>query len=104
MTQQERRNHSRFQAKSGCYIAYVEGTGRVRDLSLEGVFILDEDPLPVGEKVKFMLRQGIGEISLEGVVMRSEPSLGMAIQFTNVSREATRQLKLMIASSGPQSG
>jgi hypothetical protein len=103
MSREERRNHPRFRPKPGCHIVYVEGSGEVKDLSLDGLFILDQDPLSVGTSVKFSLRQGAQEILLQGTVIRSEPQHGMAIQFKDISREAIRQLKIYIAGLGPES-
>lgn len=100
--QPNRRVTPRYRAKPACHIVYVEGSGGVRDLSLNGVFILDEDPLPAGTLIKFLLCQERNEISLQGTVVRSEPRSGMAIQFTGMSREAARRLKLYIATLGPE--
>lgn len=97
-----RRIATRYRAKPECYIAYVEGSGGVRDISLNGLFILDEEPLPLGERVKFSLCSGAEQIPLDGVVVRSEPHRGMAIQLTNISREAAWRLQLLFSSLAPE--
>jgi PilZ domain-containing protein len=100
----ERRASIRFKPKSGSYIAYPEGTGAVKDLSLNGMFVLDPEPLPNGTKISFSLRHGTDEIRLQGIVTRSEPGQGMVIQFTELTREAIRRLKIYMAQLGPATG
>ena len=97
MTENDRRISPRFQAKRASHIVYTEGFGEVRDLSLEGLFVLDPDPLPVDSKITFSLRAGGQEIALNGIVRRSVPDEGMAIQFTNLTSEAKRRLRIHIA-------
>jgi hypothetical protein len=98
MTRQERRASPRFPAKPGSHVIYVEGSGGIRDLSLEGVFVLDSEPLSVGTTLRFSLRLGSKILDLQGIVRRSVPNEGMAIQFTEISLEAKRHLRLYIAS------
>jgi hypothetical protein len=98
MTSQERRVTPRFQSKPGIHITYGVTTAVIRDLSLEGVFIFDADPLPVGSEIIFTLRGGDQDISLEGVVRHSVDREGMGIQFTNVSAVSKRRLRIQIAS------
>src|SRR5258707_2271618 len=103
MSPQDRRATPRFQPKPGNHIAYGERSVGIRDLSLEGVFVCDLDPLPVGSEIIFTLRAGDQDISLEGVVRHSVDQEGMGIQFTKVSPESKRRLRIYIASllSGP---
>jgi hypothetical protein len=93
----DRRATPRFQAKPEDHITYGATSAVVRDLSLEGIFVFDADPLPVGSEIIFTLRAGDQDISLEGVVRRSEDHEGMAIQFTNVSALSKRRLRIHIA-------
>jgi hypothetical protein len=65
---------------------------------LEGVFVFDLDPLPIGSEVMFTLRVGDQDISLEGVVRHSVDQEGMGIQFTNVSPVSKRRLRIHTAS------
>lgn len=102
MTEHERRTNERRRPNAGCYVAYIEGTGSIRDLSLAGAFVLDAEPLPVGEMIKFSLRDGAVAISLQGIVTRSEPKTGMAVRFTDLSKEDVRRLKIYILGLGPQ--
>jgi len=93
----DRRATPRFQPKPGNRITYGATSTVIRDLSLEGVFVLDADPLPVGSEIIFTLRAGDQDISLEGVVRHSDQE-GMGIQFTKVSPESKRRLRIHIAS------
>lgn len=101
MSEDERRASRRFRPKSGGHIVYIEGVGEVKDLSLNGMFVVDPDPLSEGTKVSFALRQGTVDISLQGIVTRSEPEQGMVIQFTELTRESIRRLKIYISELGP---
>jgi hypothetical protein len=98
MSPNDRRATPRFQPKPGNHITCGETSAVIRDLSLEGVFVFDMDPLPVGSEVMFTLRVGDQDISLEGVVRHSVDQEGMGIQFTNVSPVSKRRLRIHIAS------
>ena len=101
MPQKDRRATTRFQAKPGNVAIYGETSGVIRDLSLEGVFVFDPDPLPIGSEITFTLRAGDQDISLEGVVRHSVDQQGMGIQFTKVSPVSKRRLRIHIASLVP---
>jgi hypothetical protein len=51
MAPNDKRASPRFSAKSGSHVIYIEGSGAIADLSLNGVFVLDPDPLPVGTHI-----------------------------------------------------
>ena len=104
MSSKDRRATQRFQPKSGNHIAYAATSAVIRDLSLEGVFVFDLDPLPVGSEIIFTLRAGDQDISLEGIVRRSLDQEGMGIQFTKVSPESKRRLRIHIATLVPVCG
>ncbi len=104
MAENERRGSQRFKPKSGSHIVYLEGFGQVKDLSLNGMFIVDPEPLPEGTKVSFALRQGTLDIPLQGIVTRSEPERGMVIQFTDLTRESIRRLRIHISELGSATG
>ena len=88
----DRRTSERFKAEPGSNAFYVEGAGAIRDLSMDGVFIVDSEPLEVGEEITFSLRMGNEIAAFRGIVRRSVPQEGMGIQFTDVSREMRRRL------------
>ena len=93
-----RRASQRFKAKPGSIVSFVEGAGAIRDLSMDGMFLLDSEPLPVNTKITFSLALGNETVSLQGIVRRSVPREGMGIQFTEVSRELRRRLVSNLAS------
>ena len=99
MIEKDRRT-PRYPAKPGTYVVYVEGTGAIRDLSMNGVFVLDSEPLPVGTSITFSLRTGAHDILLKGIVRRSVEEEGMGIQFVEMSSEARRRLRLYVAGLG----
>jgi hypothetical protein len=98
MSQKDRRATPRFQPKPENRILYNDRSAPIRDLSLEGVFVLDPDPLPVGSEIAFTLRAGHQDIALDGIVRHSEVDVGMGIQFTNLSAVSKRRLIIHIAS------
>jgi hypothetical protein len=65
---------------------------------LEGIFVLDPDPLPAGSELTFTLRAGQTDIALEGIVRHSVVEVGMGIQFTNLSAVSKRRLIIYMAS------
>lgn len=104
MSLEDRRANPRFQPKPGHHIAYGATSSVIKDLSLDGVFVFDSDPLPVGSELIFTLQAGDQGISLEGVVLRSVDQEGMAIQFTKVTPVSKRRLRILIASLAPAPG
>lgn len=98
MPLKDRRATPRFLAKPENQIYYGERSAPIRDLSLEGVFVLDPDPLPSGSELTFTLRAGLQDISLDGVVRHSVVDVGMGIQFVNLSAVSKRRLIIHIAS------
>jgi hypothetical protein len=104
MPPKDRRANPRFQAKTENHITYGDRSAAVRDLSLEGIFVLDSDPLPVGSEISFTLRAGHQDISLEGIVRHSAVDVGMGIQFTSLSAVSKRRLRIHIASLVPAPG
>ena len=101
MSREDRRANPRFEPKPGDHITYGETSAGIRDLSVEGVFVLDKDPLPVGSEIVFTLRAGHQDISLEGVVRHSADQQGMGIQFTNVIPVSNRRLRIHIGTLAP---
>jgi hypothetical protein len=98
MPPKDRRATPRFQAKPENHVIYGDRSAPIRDLSENGVFVLDPDPLPVGSELTFTLRAGHQDIALEGIVRHSLVDVGMGIQFTNLSAVSKRRLIIHIAS------
>ena len=103
MTQRDKRGSPRYKPKAGSHIVYIEASAEIKDLSLNGMYVLDEDPLPEGTKIKFALRLGTSDIPLEGIVTRCDSEHGMVIQFADLSLESTRRLRIHLAGLGPAS-
>ena len=94
----DRRATPRFLAKQGNHIIYGAAPAAIRDLSLEGVYVIDPDPLPAGSELAFTLMAGETEITLDGIVRHVVDGEGMGIQFVNVSAVSKRRLRIHIAS------
>jgi hypothetical protein len=101
MPKKDRRTIQRFLAKPDDRIFYDERSAPVRDISLEGAFVLDPDPLPVGSEIVFTIRAGHQDISLEGIVRHSVDQEGMGIHFTKIPAVSKRRLIIHIASLVP---
>ena len=101
MSPNDRRFTQRFQPKPGNIAIYGVTSAVIRDLSLEGVFVFDPDPVPVGSEIIFTLRTGNQEILLEGSVRHCVDREGMGIQLMNVPAESKRRLRILIASLVP---
>jgi hypothetical protein len=97
----DRRATPRFQAKPGSQIIYGATPVAVRDLSLDGIFVVDPDPLPVGSELAFTLHAAGQDITLDGIVRHVVEQQGMGIQFVNVSAVSKRRLRIYIASLVP---
>jgi len=93
MGKDDKRTFPRVPTSPGNYVIYVEGSGSIRDLSLTGVFVIDEEPLPVGTTINFELRLHSVSLPVKGVVRRSVPGQGMGIQFLQLSPEGKILLK-----------
>lgn len=104
MANENKRTAPRVQTSPGNYVIYVEGSGSIRDLSLGGVFVVDEDPLPVGTTISFELRLHTCSMPVKGAVRRSVPGQGMGIQFVQLSPEGKILLKSYLDSQARAPG
>ena len=93
MRNENKRNSPRVETTSGSYVLYVEGSGSIRDLSLTGVFVIDEDPLDVGTTISFEIRLSSSSIPVKGIVRRCVKNQGMGIEFVQISPEGKILLK-----------
>ena len=103
MTEKDKRRNPRFAPKAGTHIVYVEGSATFRDLSECRMYVLDPEPLSEGSANKFALRLGTFDIPIEGIVSRTIEGQGMVIQFTEMSRESRRRLKIHLSELGSSS-
>jgi hypothetical protein len=92
-----RRASQRFKAKSGSNVFFSEWVWAIRDMSMDGVFILDAKPLAVGTRFTFSFFLGKETATFHGIVKRSVAQEGMGIQFQETSRETRRRLLSQIA-------
>jgi hypothetical protein len=97
MVEKDRRASQRFTAKQGTTVFYVEGAASIRDLSMDGVFLLDSEPLSVGTKIAFSIMLGNETVSFQGTVLRSLVGEGMGIQFTEMPISVRKRLLSHIA-------
>lgn len=68
--------------------AGIHAETRISDINLSGVFIDALSPLPVGAAVKLSFTLPGGQrIAAEGVVVHSQPSIGMGVKFTTLKAE-----------------
>ncbi|HVG20770.1 MAG TPA: PilZ domain-containing protein [Blastocatellia bacterium] len=69
------------------------GQSRISDISATGVYIDTMNPLPDGSQAKldFTLPGGY-RVEAEGVVVRSEPSIGMAIRFKQINPQDQQRI------------
>ena len=96
MATPDKRFSPRLNARATDYVVYVEGSGKVQDVSLTGVFIVDPQPLPVGTMFGFTLSLGDQQIPIRGVVSRSVPGAGMGVRFQEMSLETRHRLERVI--------
>ena len=93
----EKRASQRFKANPGSNVFYVEGAGAIQDVSMDGVFVLDNDPLHVGTSITFSVSLLNEMVAFQGIVRRTVEQEGMGIQFTDVPRAARRRLLSHVA-------
>lgn len=92
----DKRVAPRLAVSAGNYVIYTEGSGSIRDISLGGVFIEDNDPLPEGTVFGFDLRLGDDLLPVRGIVRRSVKGLGMGVQFQNITTDVRNRLERFI--------
>jgi len=97
MSHQNKRTSPRFSTDPSTYVVYVEGSGAIRDLGLNGAFVVDPDPLPVGEHIQLELRLGGKGIPVHGIVRRSIPGQGMGIEFVDLSAVARHLIQAYLS-------
>jgi hypothetical protein len=92
----DKRFSPRLNATASDYVVYVEGSGKVHDISLGGVFIEDRQPFPIGTMFGFTLNLGNEMIPLKGVVRRCIPDRGMGVRFQEVSIDTRNRLERIL--------
>ena len=75
-------------------VEFVAPSPRVRDLSLNGAYILDTRPFHMGESVEFrLLLAPKFSIVVRGMVRRVDAGKGMALEFIHLDSTDRRKLK-----------
>lgn len=94
-TESNHRAHTRIMPFASIAVQYPQLRPVIRDLSPTGAFIEDQRPLPVGRQFDLRLGgQGIlPEVRLKAIVRRTEPYMGMAVEFVAISKEDDRHLQ-----------
>ena len=100
MSLTERRYSPRRRARAREYASYAEGSGSIRDISLRGVFIEDPEPLPEGMEFDLRLHLRKETLAVRGVVRRSIPKVGMAIQFQHAPWIVREKLEKYLGTIG----
>ncbi len=97
MIKNNRRASQRFKAKTGSNVFFVEWVWAIRDMSMDGVFVLDAKPLAVGTRFKFSFPLGNETAMFQGIIRRSVAKEGMGIEFQEMPREIRRRLVSHVA-------
>ncbi len=73
---------------------------QISDIGEGGVFILTRTPLPLGSKVQysFNLPDDHDPVEGQGKVVRKDETMGMAIEFEDLSPDDLERLKFFVAS------
>jgi hypothetical protein len=72
----------------------------IRDISSEGAYIYDKRPLGIGRIVEFYIQLPESPVNVRGIVRRSEPETGMAVEFIEMSNVGRRQLVQWLSALG----
>ncbi len=78
--------------------AGIHAETRISDINLSGVFIDALSPLPVGAALKLSFTLPSGQrVATEGVVVHSQPRIGMGVAFTSLKPEDAKLIQEAIA-------
>ncbi len=102
MAEPHRRAHPRIMPFASIAVEYPALRSVIRDLSSTGAYIEDARPLPVGRQLGLRLggNGGLPEICLQAVVRRTEPYVGMAVEFVAIGKEADLRLHEFLGTNG----
>jgi hypothetical protein len=99
---QERRSNPRFKSANSVEL-YPNGQtapvwAKLSDLSLGGCFVEMSMPLPKGTSLRIALWLQEYKLWAHGKVVSSSPGYGIGVQFTDISRQDSEQLKQFLKS------
>ena len=97
---QSRRFTPRVDTQEGVFVDWccfgLEDISRVRNLSLDGLFVETRKSRSMGSTVKLEFLVQEGQIRADAVVKRAEPGSGLAMKFTAVTEEDRLRLGALI--------
>ena len=70
--------------------------GTVTDISMSGCYVQMLNPLAIGQKLRFKLTLGKTTFEGDAVVVNQHPSLGMGIDFENLTADQQKNLNACI--------
>src|SRR5205823_5042119 len=99
-TAAERRRHPRYHCRGEVEVRTAAAGSAFRvsltDISLSGCYAETLSPLPVNTLVDLVLKVAGVQISIQGVVRTSHPSMGMGIGFVSDDPEQWKELAHMV--------
>jgi len=95
-TGRDRRVHERRSTKIEVNLAGLQLAARTRDMSLGGIFVEWNDPLPPGSLLPVTLMLPDGPLELTAIVVRTVESVGMGMKFDTRSQRAKRRLEVFL--------
>ncbi|MFQ5694525.1 MAG: PilZ domain-containing protein [Terriglobia bacterium] len=100
----ERRSQPRVQPAETIWVDYPDLKPRVRDMSLAGAYIEDARPLLRGHvcSIRLTLSQQ-QSVNAKAIVRRTDPGVGMAVEFVEISAEDRRRLQRFLGQAGQAS-
>jgi len=100
MKEPNKRAYPRVQAKRGHYASFPGGASGIRNVSVGGVMLNDPDLLLPGAAIRMNLHLGLELVSCDGIVRRSEPARGVAVEFTNLAPIARSRIEQYVMQLG----
>lgn len=98
----ERRRYRRYAINGSATLQVkdleVRTWGKLSDASPGGCYVESYAPFPAGTELQMTLEVDEVRVAVEGIVKVVYPSLGMGIEFTNISSEHKRQLERLTSS------
>jgi hypothetical protein len=97
----ERRLEPRVACNSTLKVEYVFPEPEIHDISLSGVCLMDGRTFQRGQILQLRLRFADGETFLvKGIVRRSDPAKGTALEFMEIDHAARRRLRELLSKQG----
>lgn len=98
----ERRRYRRYAINGSATLQVkdldVRTWGKLSDASPGGCYVESYAPFPAGTELQMTLEVHEVRVAVEGIVKVVYPSLGMGIEFTNISSEHKQQLERLTSS------